>query len=46
MPQNRLPAPSLPEQSLSVANESGGGKKQQKAVPQPLPPINKLQSPH
>ena len=43
MPQNSLPAPSLPEQPLSVANESCSGcKKQQKTVPHPLPLINKL----
>ena len=38
MPQNSLPAPSLPEQSFSVANEScSDRKKQQKTVPHPLP---------
>ena len=47
MPQNSLPAPSLPEQSFSVAIEScSSRKKQQKKVPHTLPPINKLQSPH
>ena len=47
MPQNSLPAPSLPEQSFSVANEScSGRKKQQKKVPHQLPPINMLQPPH
>ena len=49
MHQNSLPAPSLPEQSFSVANEScRGRKKQQKTVPHPFPPItiDKLHSPH
>ena len=47
MPQNSLSASLLHEQSFSVANEScSGHKKQQKTVPHPLPPINKLQSPH
>ena len=47
MPLNSLPAPSLPEQSLSMANETcSSRKKRQKTVPHPLPPINKLQSPH
>ena len=49
MHQDSLPAPSLPEQSFSVANEScSGRKKQQKTVPHPLPltTIDKLRSPH
>ena len=29
MPQNSLPAPSLPEHSFSVANESCSGRKEQ-----------------
>ena len=45
MPLISLPATSLPEQPLSMANEScSGRKKQQKTVPHPLPPINKLVS--
>ena len=49
MHQDSLPAPSLPGQSFSVANESCSGlKKQQKTVPHPLPPttIDKLHSSH
>ena len=49
MHQNSWSAPSLPEQTFSVANEScSGRKKQQKKVPHPLPPttIDKLNSPH
>ena len=49
MHQNSLPAPSLPGQPFSVANEScSDRKKQKKTVPHPLPPttIDKLHSPH
>ena len=49
MYHNSLPAPSLPEQPFSVANEScSGRKKQQKTEPHPLPltTIDKLLSPH
>ena len=44
MPQNSLPAPSLPVQLLSVANELTAAVNSSKTVPHPFPPINKLQS--
>ena len=47
IPQNSLLAPSLLEQPLSVTNESCSDRnQQQKTATHPLPPINKLQSPH